>query len=196
MPDRDRDCLQHAIGRHRAAHGADDPLAPALACLEAQGRGMRRDPDAEESRARGHAAGFMVCYVEPALGDHRIAGEEMQRIAALKSIFAMREGDLFELRGDRIAGLLRDGMERMLVDERIGDGEALHRADLQRASDLGYDQYPAMTRGPIRRIVERLLAGARDRAPDMRAPVLRRIAALRTDPATMTVVGPAEGHAR
>ncbi|WP_024892124.1 hypothetical protein [Luteimonas huabeiensis] len=188
------ECLNRAIARYRRAHGESDPLAPALERLQREGWALWRVPEAEHPDVRRCAADFIVDYVEHALDDHRICDEEMGRIATLKSIFAMREGDLHALNRHRIAELVALEMERMLIDERVEDAELLQQAALQRALDLGFDQFLALARAPVERIVERLLAQARQAGPEARAGVLRRIGALQTvvriDTTTLTATWP------
>lgn len=147
------------------------------------------EPSTDELK---EAADFVIHYIEGALEDHHLSAQEQHTIRTLKHFFHLEEGDLLRLHRQAVAGLLRAEMGLMLQDRVVTDPEAAHQADLQRALDLGYDQYLDLIEDSLRPIVDGLLEQVKpDRfpTPTEREVVLRRLQLLQTvipiDPTTM-----------
>lgn len=96
-------------------------------------------------------------YVRTVLQDHVLSAAEQDTVRDLKLLLRIREGDFLEHRRAEVAVLLAQQLDRMLEDEHIDDAEALQQVELQRAFDLGYDEYLALTRTAVDDSVERLL---------------------------------------
>lgn len=188
------DLLSRAIRDYRARYDVSPEFSESLDRLEVHGFSLDRDPAASLQHVRWNAAGFIVHYIEFVLDDHRLSDREMQNVFVLSRIFNLDEGDLLALQRPAIAELICVEMERMLVDERVDDLEAMHQADLQRALGLGYDEYLRLARESIRPLVHRLLDEARGGSRQQQDKVIRRLqglqSVLRIDPETMTAIWP------
>jgi len=125
---------------------------------------------------------LLLFYLGGVLSDHRLSIDEQRTIRELKLLFRVREGEFLRHRRAEIAVLLADQLERMLADHQIDDTEALQQVELQRAFDLSYDEFLALTRpaveAEIGRLVDLLEATSSHRAEVMRAS--SQLEALRT----------------
>ncbi|MCL7714441.1 hypothetical protein [Stenotrophomonas mori] len=184
--------LLQAIQAYRETHAVTGLFAQCLARLEDKGFSLLRDPDASAPDVRHGASALIVHCIASALDDHRISPTEMDSISALKRIYAIEEGDLLALQKAAIHDLLSQEMQRILADEQVDRAEALLQSDLQRALDLGYDDYLRLTRSSLRPVVERLLAAARESTPGQQRRILRKLqkleTVLRIDPSTLTAI--------
>ncbi|MDB4950728.1 MAG: hypothetical protein JWM27_3377 [Gemmatimonadetes bacterium] len=71
----------------------------------------------------------------------------------LKAVFRVQEGEFFIHRPAELSDLLNTQMDRMLHDYEIDELEDLQQVVLQRAFDLSYDQYLALNRVTLERVV-------------------------------------------
>lgn len=99
----------------------------------------------------------LIYFIEHCLEDHALTAEEQTAIRDLKRVFRVEEGDLYALKRERIADVLRAEIPLILRDRNVDRAEALHQVSLQRAFDLSYDQYLELTREYVERIVEELI---------------------------------------
>lgn len=100
---------------------------------------------------------LILFYLGRVLADHRLSSDEQFTIRELKLLFRVSEGEFVDSRRAEVAALLSEQLERMLHDDHFDDSEALQQVELQRAFDLSYDQYLALTRPAVEAAVERLL---------------------------------------
>lgn len=168
--------LQAAIASYRSEHPTDDSFDRCLDVIAA----MLNDPSAipvDLTRSgKWHAGLFVIHYVDAVLDDHRIDEGEKKIISSLKYLFRIEEGDLLQMHASEIRRLLTMEMERILSDEQVTEPEAVHQSDLQRALDLGYDDYLHLVRESIRPLVDRLMLAARNSSTDHeRAQVFSRL---------------------
>lgn len=85
---------------------------------------------------------LILDYIRLALDDHMLTDEEKGTIRYFKRLFAIKEGDFFQLRYAQVQDLLHRQFERIYQnDDRISPEEAMHKVDLQDVFDLSYDQF-------------------------------------------------------
>lgn len=126
---------------------------------------------------------LLLHYVRECLGDHRLSIQEISAIRTLRRLFRIPEEDLYRERKDRLRLLLTLEMEWLLKDLRIDPEEALHKADLQEALGLSYDQFLELTEDPTADVVESLFARAalnRGSTDEQKNALLRDLMALDT----------------
>lgn len=140
------------------------------------------------------AAGFIVHYLALALNDHALSGEEQLRIRELKRHFGLEEGDLVRLQRQAVVTLLQAEMSVILQDAAVDGVEQIHQVDLQKALDLGYDQFLDLIEPSIQPIVEGLLDQLRATpfpSPGLKDAVFKRLRLLNfvipLDPLTLQV---------
>ena len=105
---------------------------------------------------------LLLFFVKFCLRDHKLTSDEMLTIRQLKIIFRVKETDLYRLKREAVKELLTIEISRILNDKTVDQPEALHQADLQRVLDLSYDQYLELTKEPIGRIIDDLIAKISD----------------------------------
>jgi hypothetical protein len=142
-------------------HGDAGPIG-SLAALLATGSLRRESADGIiGSRPTGWLKpallDLLLYYLRHVLSDHRLAPDEQITIRELKVLLRISEGDFTAHRRAEVAALLTEQLERMLHDDLIDNAEALQQVELQRAFDLSYDEYLALTRPAIEAAVERLI---------------------------------------
>jgi len=172
--------LLQAIATYRDTRMVPDAFTRCLDRLQEQGLSLVRDPETSTPGVRRDAADFIVHYVELALDDHRISSTEMDHIFALKRIYSLEEGDILALQKPAISELLSQEMMLILADDQVDDTEALLQSDLQRAFDLGYDDYLQLTRDTLRPVVEQLLEQARGKSPQQQHLIIKKLQGLQT----------------
>lgn len=178
----------------------DEEIVPAsfvarLATLAASGPSIPDETEAEdEPEHRKLAAGFVLHYVSLALTDHSLSPDEQTLIRQLKRHFSLEEGDLPRLQRHAVAMLLQNEMSVILRDATVDGAEQIHQVDLQKALDLGYDQFLELIEPSIKPIVESLLAQLRANPfpnPGLREAVFKRLQLLNVvipiDPQTLEV---------
>lgn len=102
----------------------------------------------------------LLHYVRECLADHRLSLEEISAVRTLRRLFRIEEEDLYRDRRDRLRLVLTLEMEWLLKDLRIDPEEALHKAQVQEALGLSYDQFLELTEEPTADVVESLFARA------------------------------------
>lgn len=95
-------------------------------------------------------------YARLALDDHRLTGEECHTIRYLKRLFAIREGDFYQMRYHEVKEVLHKQFEHIYRDDdRISPEEAFHKVALQDVFDLSYDQFLEFKEDEIRQALAR-----------------------------------------
>jgi len=139
------------------------------------------------------AAAFLVYYIGMALEDHHLSEEEQRQILALKRYLRLEEGDLLRSQRQAVTNLLLAEMGLILRDARVESAEEMHQVDLQRALDLGYDQFLDLVEDAIRPLVDDIFNELRDdpHREDLRERAITRLQLLCTvvplDPQTFQV---------
>jgi hypothetical protein len=78
--------------------------------------------------------------------------EHQRDVSRLKEFLRIAEGELASERPAEIASLLQEQLEIILADREINEQEDLYQVELQRAFDLGYDQYLLLIRSVLERV--------------------------------------------
>lgn len=73
--------------------------------------------------------------------DKKITNEEIIQSKNLKTIFEIKEGDLYCLRKDKIQNILCLQVSHFMKDGMLSKEEEIENVNLQELFDLGYDQY-------------------------------------------------------
>jgi len=76
--------------------------------------------------------------------DKKITNEEIIQAKNLKTIFEIREGDLYQSSKDIIQIILCLQVSHFMVDGKLSDEEEIENVNFQELFDLGYDQYLEM----------------------------------------------------
>lgn len=105
---------------------------------------------------------LLLFFVKFCLKDHKLTPDEMLTIRHLKIIFRIKETDLYRLKREAVKELLTIEISRILNDKMIDQPEAFYQVDLQRVLDLSYDQYLELTKEPIEKIIDDLIAKISD----------------------------------
>lgn len=124
---------------------------------------------------------LILGFVERALEQGPLTPERQQEIAHLKLALKVAEGEFAALRPVEIATILREQLAVVLADGEIDHGEDVYQVELQRAFDLGYDQYLTLGRSAFEHAMQALLdhqAALTQGYPDEQERIGRRIAAL------------------
>jgi hypothetical protein len=86
--------------------------------------------------------------------------DRQRDVSQLKEFLEIREGEFAEFRPAEVATLLQTQLDYILQDREIDSSEDLQLAELQRAFDLGYDQYLSFVRRVLERVWRDLSIGA------------------------------------
>jgi hypothetical protein len=78
--------------------------------------------------------------------------EHQRDVIQLKEFLHVAEGELASERPAEIASLLQEQLEIILADREINEEEDLYQVELQRAFDLGYDQYLLLIRTVLEKV--------------------------------------------
>jgi hypothetical protein len=78
--------------------------------------------------------------------------EHLRDVTQLKEFLHVAEGELASERPAEIASLLQEQLEIILADREITEQEDLYQVELQRAFDLGYDQYLLLIRTVLEKV--------------------------------------------
>lgn len=92
---------------------------------------------------------LVLGFLQALLDSAPLTSEAQEELLWLKRSLAVREGELFDYRPAEITALLAGQMEAILADGAVDDAEERYQVELQRALDLGYDQYLALSRRAI-----------------------------------------------
>src|ERR1043166_5042771 len=95
---------------------------------------------------RGILLDWILDYIRQALASRPLAAEVADAVEPMKHVLGIREGDFYNFRPLEIKAILCGQLDLILEDGVLEDHEELAQASLQRAFDLGYDQYLALTR--------------------------------------------------
>lgn len=124
---------------------------------------------------------LILGLVSSALEKGALALEHEQELARLKLALRVEEGEFAALRPVEIATILRQQLEVLLEDGEIDHAEDLYQVQLQRAFDLGYDDYLSLGRGAFEsamreRLERQVIASKRD--PEAYERISRQIVVL------------------
>lgn len=117
-----------------------------------------------EAGTRKHLLDLALEFVRSRLENGRPSEEAQVAIQTLKRFLGIREGDFVKLRPREVQEILVSHLEQALADGRLETQEDAEQAGLQRAFDLGFDEYLQMTRGEYERgigLLQVRLAAAR-----------------------------------
>ena len=84
---------------------------------------------------------LLLVYINLILNDNVITENEGRNLKILKRIFKIKEGDFYSSRYDEVEEVLHRQFERLYLDDKIDDEEALFKVGLQELFDLSYDQF-------------------------------------------------------
>lgn len=94
---------------------------------------------------------LILDYIGLALDDHILTTEEANTVLYLKRLFAIKEGDFYQLRYAQVKEVLHRQFERIYRDDdKISLEEATHKVALQDVFDLSYDQFLTFKEHEIR----------------------------------------------
>lgn len=96
---------------------------------------------------------LVLDYVGTIAERGRISFDAAKDVEMLKVDFEIREGDFFVHRPVEVAVILSHQLDRILEDLQIDNAEDLYQVELQKAFDLGYDQYLQLTRPAFERML-------------------------------------------
>ena len=84
---------------------------------------------------------LLLVYINLILNDNVINENEGRNLKILKRIFKIKEGDFYSSRYDEVEEVLHRQFERLYLDDKIDNEEALFKVGLQELFDLSYDQF-------------------------------------------------------
>lgn len=135
------------------AHGATAELIEMLASGTLTDSSFRelvqRHRLSHEPWFRKQCLDLVLGFLQTLLDSGPLTSEAQEELFWLKRSLAVREGELFDYRPAEITALLGGQMEAILADGAVDDAEERYQVELQRALDLGYDQYLALSRRAI-----------------------------------------------
>jgi hypothetical protein len=101
---------------------------------------------------------LLLFYIEYCLKEHALTHNERLSIRELKQLLRVEESDFYKFKQSEVKSLLLSEVSRILSDKSVDKLEALHQTDLQEVFGLSYDQYLNITREPVQRIVDEVIA--------------------------------------
>lgn len=105
---------------------------------------------------KGELLDLLIVYINLILNDHEVSDNELSNIQYIKKIFNVKEGDFYNHRSDEIEDILSKQFFRMYRnDDKIDFKEAVHKVNLQKLFDLGYDQLMEFSAKEIMAALER-----------------------------------------
>lgn len=153
---------------------ASGQAAPGLYSEVVERHGLLR-----EHWFRNDRLDLVLGYVRAALEAGPLDRERQRDVTHLKEWLEIAEGEFATHRPVEVATLLQGQLEVILDDREISEAEDLYQVELQRAFDLGYDQYLAFTRTVLERVRSDLsMVNADALAGPARARLRRQRAAL------------------
>ena len=130
---------------------------------------------------RKDLSNLLIGIVEAILQDGPITATDQLQLDQLKECLSLRSGDLAKYEPHAVATLLDSQVEMLLEDSEIDPSEDLYQVELQRALDLGYDEYLAFVWPVMDRVMNRLMSDLA-RVQEMDGPqegrLMRKIAML------------------
>ncbi|MEP6689783.1 MAG: hypothetical protein ABJD07_01435 [Gemmatimonadaceae bacterium] len=110
-------------------------------------RGVRREVWFHKDRLD-----LVLGFVAFALEIGRLDADHLRDVTQLKEWLEVADGEFAAFRPAEVATLLQAQLEDILEDFEIDSPEDLYQFELQRAFDLGYDQYLTFTRPVVERV--------------------------------------------
>jgi hypothetical protein len=134
---------------------------------------VERHGVARETWFRQQSLDLVLGYARACLETGALDANRQSDISHLKEFMDVGEGEFATQRPAEVASLLQEQLEMILADGVIDENEDLYQVELQKAFDLGYDQYLLFTRVVLERVWARLSHMA-DNATDLEAGWARR----------------------
>lgn len=94
---------------------------------------------------------LLIIYINLILNDHIISNNEKYNVELLKKHFRIKEGDFYVNRYQEVEDILHRQFERIYLDNKVSEEEAIQSVELQDLFDLSYDQFEEFKENEIRR---------------------------------------------
>jgi len=145
------------------SQGTQGPAGELIALLAAENlnpaeydRVCRKHGVAKEPWFRRQILDLVLGHVTRLLEHSPLDAAAQRELRGLRRFLDIRDGEFSRFRAGEVAALLEEQFERILEDFVIDNSEELQQVELQAVFGVSYDEYLALIRAPLERVVARL----------------------------------------